>query len=145
MLMLELLDKALRNRGDLTRRAARRDDHVIRHLGLTAQVDLHDVFGLVVFQRCQDVFEQLLARQGGVLGHGLADLPCGLITDRVAEVRQDIVLLFSAPFLQPGAGLNLNLASQYGNSKNTLSLVVAFKENPDTCVSVIRHRALDRD
>jgi len=49
----------------LPRRPARGDHHVIGHRRTLAQIDLHDVFGLVVFERVQDQFQNCGTRKTG--------------------------------------------------------------------------------
>jgi len=58
-LLLQPVGQLFRNRRHLTRRPARADHHVIGHVRAPAQVDLHDIFGLVVIDRLQDRFQNL--------------------------------------------------------------------------------------
>ena len=46
---------------DLPGRPAGCDDHMVGHFGFAAQVDLHDIFSLVIVEGLQDRGKQLIA------------------------------------------------------------------------------------
>jgi hypothetical protein len=69
--LLEALRELFGDRGDLPRRAAGGDDHVIGDGGLAPQVDGDHVLGLVVVQRGQHQRQDIPVGSGGGLGgHG---------------------------------------------------------------------------
>jgi hypothetical protein len=64
MALLEPFHQFLRDRRDLPGGAARGHDHPVGNGRFSAQIDLHDILGLVVFERSNDTRQQLIAGEG---------------------------------------------------------------------------------
>jgi hypothetical protein len=90
-LLAQTVCQLLGNRRNLTRRTARTNDQVIRHIRPTAQVNLNDVFGFVVIDRGQNGSQNML---WGIVRGGtwaLGPRP-DRQTGRRVRMSQDIVL-----------------------------------------------------
>jgi hypothetical protein len=95
-ILLQLVDQFFRDGRDLTRRAARADDHIVADRGFAAQINLLDILGLIIFKRGKDNSQQFFA--GDIFGGG-----AGLAARSFVE-RQDNVLLLASAAICPGAG-----------------------------------------
>ena len=88
--LLDLVLQLFRDRNDLTRGAARADQHVIANRRFTAQIDLHDVFSFVFLEGIHDKSQQRIA--AGVIWASHRGGPLISGRCRIGVNRQDTVL-----------------------------------------------------
>lgn len=112
-LFLDTVGQLFGNRRDLPRRAARADHHIVSHVRAAAQVDLHNLFGFVIFNRSQNRGQHVF---GSIIRNVAAYARANRQAGGRVRMRQDKVLQI-ARRCGPGTGLARSLSLQ-GNNLN---------------------------